>query len=207
MTRRPRIRINPAVTDADEQRVVQRIASTMAARQTESIGVAGQGKKKPPAEPVRDLRPREKSAPSPAESPAPASGARQKISFHVCVGRRFDARTTDLATRQGLPLAYVRKALVKRAKASPAFRNPKALARAIQNAVHTSPQDQAKWFSSSITVSDGLLATLRDLAGDPLNVLAPATLARAFLAALIEGQDLAALFRDPARDAIELSEG
>ena len=207
MTRRPRIRINPAVTDADEQRVVQRIASTLAARQTQSIGVAGQGQKEAPAESVRDLMPREKSAPSPAESPTPASNLRQKISFHVCVGRRFDARVADLATRQGLSLAYVRKALIKRAKASPGFQNPKALARAIQKAMHTPPQDQAKWFSSSITVSDGLLVTLRDLAGDPLNVLAPATLARAFLAALIEGQDLAALFRDPEGDAVGPSEG
>ena len=206
MTRRPRIRITPAVTDADEKRVVQRIASTMAARRTESIGSAGHGLKEQPAQPKQDVHPNEWSAPSPSARPAPASNARQKISFHVCVDRRFDARVADLASLQGLPLAYVRKALVKRAKANPGFQNPQALAGEIQNAVHASPQDQEKWFSSSITVSDGLLATLRELAGDPLNVLAPATLARAFLAALIEGQDLAALFRDPAGDAAGPSE-
>ena len=207
MTRRPRIRINPVIADADEQRVVQRIASTMAARQTESIGAAGHDRREQTAVSARDVKPKEKSPPSPSAKPAPASGVRQKISFHVCVDRRFDARVRDRATRQGLPLAYVRKALVKRAKASPGFQNPKALARAIHNAVHTPPLEQAKWFSSSITVSDDLLATLRDLAGDPLNVLAPATLARAFMSTLIETQDLGALFQEPAENSAGPSEG
>ena len=192
MTRRPRIRINPVVTDADEQRVVARIASTMAARHTESIDASE------PAQPV-ETPTKDRETPQQGHRIAPPATKpvlvkSPKVSFHVCVDAGFDARVTSLAAQQGLSLAYIRKALAKRAKVSPGFQNPRAVAREFRKAVQTPPLDHVKWFSTSMTVSDTLLATLREIAGDPLNILPPATLARAFLAVLIEAQDLGTLF-------------